>query len=71
MPFFGALVRIFTTIEETGDDTLLVTYLSAATLESTVAGQVISYWNFAKHKAVTKHTSKIVYCMYKYLIWAR
>jgi hypothetical protein len=48
--FFGALVRIFTTIEETGDGILLLTYLCTATLNGLIAGQVLWYWNADRHK---------------------
>jgi mannose-P-dolichol utilization defect protein 1 len=50
MLFFGAMVRIFTTIEETGDDILLLTYLCTATMNGVIAWQVVWYWNSDKHK---------------------
>jgi mannose-P-dolichol utilization defect protein 1 len=50
MVFFGAMVRIFTTIQETGDDILLLTYLCTATLNGIIAGQVLWYWNSDKLK---------------------
>jgi len=50
MLFFGAMVRIFTTIEETGDGILLLTYLCTATLNGMIAGQVVWYWNSDKIK---------------------
>jgi hypothetical protein len=50
MLFSGALVRIFTTIQETGDGILLLTYLCAATLNGVIAGQVVWYWNSDKRK---------------------
>jgi mannose-P-dolichol utilization defect protein 1 len=50
MLFFGAVVRVFTTIQETGDDILLLTYLCTSTMNGIIAGQVLWYWNADKHK---------------------
>jgi mannose-P-dolichol utilization defect protein 1 len=50
MLFFGAVARIFTTIQETGDGILLLTYLCTSALNGIVAGQVLWYWNSDKDK---------------------
>jgi mannose-P-dolichol utilization defect protein 1 len=50
MLFFGALARVFTTIQETGDGILLITFLCTSTLNGIIAGQVVWYWNSDKHK---------------------
>jgi mannose-P-dolichol utilization defect protein 1 len=50
MLFFGALARVFTTIQETGDDILLLTFLCTSALNGIIAGQVLWYWNSAKDK---------------------
>jgi mannose-P-dolichol utilization defect protein 1 len=50
MLFFGAVARVFTTIQETGDEILLLTYLCTSALNGIVAGQVLWYWNSDKDK---------------------
>jgi len=45
MLFLGATARIFTTIQETGDKVMLVTFLVATTLNATLVFQVLYYWN--------------------------
>ncbi|XP_027045324.1 mannose-P-dolichol utilization defect 1 protein-like [Pocillopora damicornis] len=41
----GAVARIFTTIQETGDKVMLVTFLVSVTLNATLTFQVLYYWN--------------------------
>lgn len=43
--FLGALARIFTTIQETGDSVMLVSFLVSSTLNATLVLQVLYYWN--------------------------
>lgn len=43
--FLGAVARIFTTIQETGDKVLLMTFLVSATLNATLTLQVLYYWS--------------------------
>ncbi|XP_023701731.1 mannose-P-dolichol utilization defect 1 protein homolog [Cryptotermes secundus] len=50
MLFFGALARVFTTIQDTGDNILLFTYLCTSILNGIIAGQVLWYWNSDKDK---------------------
>jgi mannose-P-dolichol utilization defect protein 1 len=50
MLFLGALARVFTTMQETGDEILLFTYLCTSALNGVIAGQVLWYWNSDKHK---------------------
>jgi mannose-P-dolichol utilization defect protein 1 len=50
MLFLGALARVFTTIQETGDDILLVTFLCTSAMNGVIAGQVLWYWNSDKDK---------------------
>ena len=45
MLFLGAMARIFTTIQETGDKVMLVTFLVSTTLNATLVFQVLYYWN--------------------------
>ena len=41
----GAVARIFTTIQETGDKVMLVTFLVSVMLNATLTFQVLYYWN--------------------------
>lgn len=50
MLFFGALTRIFTTIQETGDGILLFTFVCTSALNGLIAGQILWYWNSDKLK---------------------
>ena len=43
--FLGALARIFTTIQETGDSVMLVSFLVSSALNATLVLQVLYYWN--------------------------
>ena len=40
----GALARIFTSIQETGDMMLIVTYIVSTTANAVIAGQMLYYW---------------------------
>jgi mannose-P-dolichol utilization defect protein 1 len=50
MLFFGAVTRILTTIQETGDNILILTYVCTSILNGVIAGQVVWYWNVDKRK---------------------
>jgi len=43
--FGGALARIFTSIQETGDTTVIATYVVSFMVNAILLGQVIYYWN--------------------------
>ncbi|KAL9965803.1 hypothetical protein ACROYT_G029650 [Oculina patagonica] len=43
--FLGAVARIFTTIQETGDKVMLITFLVSTALNATLTFQVLYYWN--------------------------
>lgn len=43
--FLGAMARIFTTIQETGDKVMLLTFLVSTVLNGTLVFQVLFYWN--------------------------
>ncbi|XP_034940212.1 mannose-P-dolichol utilization defect 1 protein homolog [Chelonus insularis] len=45
MLLFGSLARIFTSIQETGDLSMIVTYLCSSSANALIAGQLIYYWN--------------------------
>jgi len=44
----GAIARIFTSIQETGDQLVILTYICSSTVNSIIALQVIWYWNASK-----------------------
>ncbi|PSN48014.1 Mannose-P-dolichol utilization defect 1 protein [Blattella germanica] len=54
MLFAGALARVFTTIQETGDNILLLTFICTTILNGIIAAQVLWYWNADKDKAKKK-----------------
>jgi len=43
--FGGALARIFTSIQETGDITVIATYVVTFVVNGILLGQIIYYWN--------------------------
>src|SRR5688500_7626979 len=43
--FFGAVARIFTSIQETGDMIVVYTYMAASFANGVIAFQVLWYWN--------------------------
>lgn len=45
MLFFGSLARIFTSIQETGDTTMVVMYVCSTLANGVIAGQLLYYWN--------------------------
>jgi len=44
----GAIARIFTSIQETGDQLIILTYICSSTVNSIIALQVLWYWNATK-----------------------
>ncbi|XP_037024412.1 mannose-P-dolichol utilization defect 1 protein homolog [Bradysia coprophila] len=55
--FFGSLARIFTSIQETGDTMMIMTYCFSAASNGVLVAQCIYYWNAAKGEQ-PKVTSK-------------
>jgi len=43
--FGGALARIFTSVQETGDSTVIATFVVSFTVNAILLFQVIYYWN--------------------------
>lgn len=55
MLLFGSLTRIFTSIQETGDITMIIMYMCSSISNAIIAGQILYYWNVdAKSKDGTK-----------------
>lgn len=45
MLFFGSLARIFTSIQETGDTMVIITYIASSFANTVLVLQLIYYWN--------------------------
>ncbi|XP_076285214.1 mannose-P-dolichol utilization defect 1 protein homolog [Lasioglossum baleicum] len=45
MLFFGSLARIFTSIQETGDTSMILMYICSTLANSVIAFQILYYWN--------------------------
>ncbi|XP_026871346.2 mannose-P-dolichol utilization defect 1b isoform X1 [Electrophorus electricus] len=43
--FAGSLARIFTTVQETGDSLMVLTYIISSCCNGLIAAQVLYYWN--------------------------
>lgn len=51
----GSAARIFTSIQETGDQVIIITYAAATFVNALIAFQMLWYWNSAgKKKAAPK-----------------
>lgn len=46
----GAIARIFTSVQETGDQLVILTYVCSSLVNCIIAGQVLLYWNSDKTK---------------------
>jgi len=46
----GSIARIFTSIQETGDQTIIMTYLAATAVNAMITFQMIWYWNSPANK---------------------
>lgn len=53
----GAIARIFTSMQETGDNILIMTYICSSVVNSIIALQVMLYWNSGS-KATLKKKKK-------------
>lgn len=45
MLFFGSLARIFTSIQETGDTMIIITYIASSFANTVLVVQLLYYWN--------------------------
>ncbi|CAI4225718.1 unnamed protein product [Auanema sp. JU1783] len=50
LQFAGTIARVFTSIQDTGDNLLIISYGSAAALNSLIFAQFFLYWNADKRK---------------------
>ncbi|KAK7080302.1 Mannose-P-dolichol utilization defect 1 protein [Halocaridina rubra] len=51
MLFFGSMARIFTSIQETGDQVIIITYCVATLANGIIMAQLIYYWNVPSKKS--------------------
>jgi len=49
--FLGAVARVFTSIQETGDEIIILTYVVSACCNAILAFQILWYWNADKVKS--------------------
>lgn len=55
----GSAARIFTSIQETGDQVIIITYAAATFVNALIAFQMLWYWNsVGKKKIVQKPVGK-------------
>ncbi|CAG5101775.1 Similar to CG3792: Mannose-P-dolichol utilization defect 1 protein homolog (Drosophila melanogaster) [Cotesia congregata] len=54
MLFFGSLARIFTSMQETGDTSMIIMYICSTTANAVIAGQLLYYWNAGDKKTKKK-----------------
>ena len=54
----GSLARIFTSIQETGDQVVIATYLCSSTVNVILSLQIIWYWNATKNRAKIQQKKK-------------
>jgi len=54
MLFFGSTARIFTSIQETGDSMVIITYVAATVANLVVVVQMLYYWNVDVSKTKTE-----------------
>lgn len=50
MLFAGSLARIFTSIQETGDFMMILTYVISSTVNGIIVAQLLYYWNKSDQK---------------------
>ncbi|CAL8127303.1 unnamed protein product [Orchesella dallaii] len=59
MLLFGSAARIFTSIQETGDQIIIINYAAATFVNALIASQIVYYWNSAgKKRAPPKAAGK-------------
>ncbi|XP_008326497.1 mannose-P-dolichol utilization defect 1b [Cynoglossus semilaevis] len=56
--FAGSLARIFTSIQETGDSLMALTYVISSSCNAVIALQVLYYWNSSDSRAELKKKKK-------------
>lgn len=59
MLFAGSSARIFTSIQETGDNMMIITYIASTFANGVILAQMIYYWNSDKKKKKVSKSKKI------------
>lgn len=54
MLFFGSLARIFTSIQETGDTMVIITYVASSFANTVLVAQLLYYWKVDVSKVKTE-----------------
>lgn len=62
--FLGSVARVFTSVQDTGDTTMVVSYLAATAANAVLVSQLIYYWNVkpappAKRQGKGKKAKKV------------
>lgn len=52
--FFGSLARIFTSIQETGDASMIIMYTCSTVANAVIVLQLLYYWNVQQEKTIKK-----------------
>lgn len=60
MLFFGSLARIFTSVQETGDSMMILTYCVSTFANAVIVSQLLYYWNRPVGVKVPAHEAKDV-----------
>lgn len=58
MLFFGSMARIFTSIQETGDTMMVITYVASTTANAVIVLQLLYYWNADKMQVAKEKPQK-------------
>ncbi|CAF0886647.1 unnamed protein product [Brachionus calyciflorus] len=58
LQFLGCVARIFTSIQETGDLYLIITYISTSIANGLLVGQLVYYWNSDTKKKIKQKKQK-------------
>ncbi|CRK93938.1 CLUMA_CG007465, isoform A [Clunio marinus] len=58
MLFFGSLARIFTSIQETGDNMMILTYSVSTFANAVIIAQLLYYWNLPTGPKIPAHDVK-------------
>ncbi|XP_043472462.1 mannose-P-dolichol utilization defect 1 protein homolog [Leptopilina heterotoma] len=56
--FFGSLARIFTSIQETGDASMIIMYICSTSANAVIVSQLLYYWNVVPKKSVESRKKK-------------
>lgn len=58
MLFFGSLARIFTSVQETGDSMMILTYCVSTFANAVIVTQLLYYWNKPVGVKIAAHDNK-------------